>query len=86
MLTGQNPDERGISKDEEIARRAELEAAADDVTIPRHEFSVEHELHLFLLDMCEIRCPDCDRTAYPDDLGSALDWALGHDCNPDAED
>ena len=53
----------------------------DDVTIPRHPFSAEHELNLFPLDMCEIRCPDCDRTACPDDLGEALDWALGHDCD-----
>lgn len=61
-------------------REQELRDAADDTTIPRHEFSVANELYLFPLDMCQITCPDCERTAYPDDLGEALDWALGHKC------
>ena len=57
----------------------------DDETVPRQGFSVANELYLFPLDMCEITCPDCGRTSYPDDLGQAVDWALGHKCkeNPD---
>lgn len=65
---------------QEQQRAAELRAAADEATIPKHWFSLANDLQLFPLDMCEIRCPDCDRTAYPDDLGEALDWALGHAC------
>lgn len=56
--------------------------ADDERAIPRHEFTAEHELNLFPLDMAEIRCPDCDQTAYPDNLGEAVDWALGHECVP----
>ena len=52
----------------------------DDAKPLRHEFTAEHELHLFPLDMAEITCPDCEATMYPSDLGEALDWALGHDC------
>ena len=56
---------------------------ADDTPIPRQDFTVEHELQLFPLDMCEITCPDCSRAYYPDSLGEALDWALGHKCDPE---
>jgi hypothetical protein len=52
----------------------------EDAQIPRQEFTAQHELNLFPLDMCEITCPDCERTAYPSDLGEAVDWALGHQC------
>jgi hypothetical protein len=65
---------------EATQRQNELRQAADDATIPRHEFTAAHELHLFPLDMCEIACPDCEQTSYPDDLGEAVDWALGHQC------
>ena len=64
--------------DVNISRQPE----GDDEDIPRHEFTAEHELHLFPLDMAEITCPDCEATMYPDDLGEALDWALGHACVP----
>jgi hypothetical protein len=64
------------SFDEDRARQPEYEES----DIPRHEFTAEHELHLFPIDMAEIACPDCEATYYPSDLGEALDWALGHAC------
>ena len=65
---------------EATQRQEELRQAADDATIPRHKFTVANHLHRFPLDMAEITCPDCSATSYPDDLGEALDWALGHQC------
>jgi hypothetical protein len=38
------------------------------------------------LDMAQIICPDCRRDAYPDSLGEALDWALGHKCDAETTD
>ena len=53
---------------------------SQDEKIPRHKFTTAYHLHRFPLDMAEITCPDCSATSYPDDLGEALDWALGHQC------
>jgi hypothetical protein len=53
----------------------------DGSLIPVQQFTTDNELYLFLLDMCEITCPDCSAAYYPDSLGEAVDWALGHECD-----
>ncbi len=77
---------RSPSLAESTQRQAELRQAADDATISRHKFTAANHLHRFPLDMAEITCPDCSQTSYPDDLGEALDWALGHQCAAPAGD
>ena len=38
------------------------------------------ERRRFLLYVAEIICPRCGRDSFPDNLGEAIDWALGHEC------
>lgn len=35
----------------------------------------------FPLDMAQIKCPDCEAGAYPDDMAEAVAWAMGHKCD-----
>jgi len=52
--------------------------------IQRHEFSTEHELHLFEFDdLCIMHCPDWQEDVVSPNLGAAVDWALGHACTED---
>jgi hypothetical protein len=63
---------------------------SDPAPIPRHEFTVANELHLFPFDEDDARrldCPeDCGSFCEPANLGEAVDWALGHKCQPEWDD
>jgi hypothetical protein len=57
----------------------------EDLTpLPRHEFTEANELHLFPFDdaaTARLDCQDCDAFCNPENLGEAVDWALGHKCD-----
>jgi len=50
------------------------------VTIERQDFPQMHQLHYFLFEEGEFRCHFCFERFDPQNLGDAIDWALGHDC------
>jgi len=60
---------------------------SDETPLPRHEFTEANKLHAFPFDedaMARLDCPDdyCDAYCEPGNLGEAVDWALGHKCEP----
>jgi prevent-host-death family protein len=50
------------------------------VVVPLEWFERVSEMDRWPLDMAQIKCPRCDCDSYPDNMGQALTWALGHDC------
>ena len=58
----------------------------EDLTpVPRHEFTEANDLHLIPFDedaTARLDCPDCEAICNPGNLGEAVDWALGHKCEP----
>lgn len=61
----------------------------DPSPVHRHEFSDANSLYAFEFDedamTARLNCPgDCGAFCEPASLGGALDWALGHKCDPDA--
>ena len=59
---------------------------SDETQVPRHEFTAANELHLFTFDedaLSRLDCPnECGTYCEPANLGEAVDWALGHKCEP----
>jgi hypothetical protein len=60
---------------------------SDETPIPRHEFTAANQLEAFAFgenDNAGLRCPDdCGAFCEPANLGEAVDWALGHKCEPE---
>lgn len=60
---------------------------SDETPIERNAFTAANRLHLFTFDpdeLSQLVCPDdCGSFCEPADLGEALDWALGHKCEPE---
>ena len=59
----------------------------EDLTpVPRHEFTEANDLHSFPFDedmTVWLDCPDeCGSSCEPANVGEAVDWALGHKCEP----
>jgi hypothetical protein len=50
------------------------------VVVSEEWFRQISELKRFPLDMAQVKCPDCQADSYPDDLGEAVRWVLGHGC------
>lgn len=60
---------------------------SDETPVPRHEFTEANSLDSFTFDedaLPQMPCPDdCGMFCEPASLGEAVDWALGHKCEPE---
>jgi hypothetical protein len=66
------------SRNEEVTE-LRVTLAGRDAELHRRRAELD-AVRRFSLDMAQIICPRCQCDAYPDSLGEALDWALGHEC------